>query len=66
MRTYTTTAGDTWDMIAYRFYGNEYNMTELQNANTQYLGVVVFDAGVVINIPEIEIPEAGGLPPWKR
>jgi nucleoid-associated protein YgaU len=66
MRSYTTTAGDTWDIIAHRIYGDEMRMTELLQANPTYLHVVVFDAGVTLQIPEIETPAASVLPPWKQ
>jgi phage tail protein X len=66
MRTYTTSAGDTWDIVAYRAYGDEYRMTELQQANPEHLGVLVFDAGAVLQIPDVEIPAASVRPPWKQ
>jgi phage tail protein X len=66
IRTYTTKAGDTWDIVAYREYGDEFRMTELQQANPDHLGVLMFDAGVVLQIPDVEIPTASVLPPWKQ
>lgn len=64
--TYTTRAGDTWDIIAYRLYGDEFRMTDLQKANPDYLNVVVFDAGVVLTVPAVETPVVSTLPPWKQ
>lgn len=66
VRTYTTIAGDTWDGIAYKLWGNEYKMTDLQRANTDYLQTVIFDAGVVLTVPEIQTAISESLPPWKR
>jgi phage tail protein X len=64
VKTYTTKAGETWDMIAYKLWGNEFDMTQLQQANPDHLNVVVFNAGVVLNVPEIDLPEAEVLPLW--
>ncbi|MBY0088395.1 tail protein X [Brevibacillus brevis] len=65
-KTYSTIQGDTWDMIAYRMYGNEYLMTELIDANPKHRNIVVFSAGTLIAVPEIADPEPDNLPPWKR
>lgn len=66
MRTYITTAGETWDIIAYNVYGSEFRMTELLRANPTLRAIVVFDAGVTVNLPEVVVPTATSLPPWKR
>lgn len=66
MTTYTTISGDTWDMISYRNYSHEYYIDELVQANPRYLGVSVFQAGVVLQIPEVEPNVNISLPPWKR
>lgn len=66
-RTYRTIQGDTWDMIAYKIYGNELYMNELLEANAKYQDVVIFPAGITLIIPEISrITEPKVLPPWKR
>ena len=65
-KTYTTVQGDTWDMIAPRRLGNEKYMSRLIEANQRYNSTVIFSAGVVLRIPEISIPIAATLPPWKR
>jgi phage tail protein X len=59
-------AGDTWDSIAYEVYGDELRMTELLAANLELQGIVVFDAGVTVECPEISTPAASTLPPWKQ
>lgn len=67
MSTYTTVLGDTWDMIAYKVYGNEKYTNELVQANIKYVETVVFSAGTVLTIPEItQKTDASSLPPWKR
>lgn len=66
MKTYRTIQGDQWDWIAYRTLGSEYYMERLMEANSKYIGIAVFPAGVVLTIPEIEVPKVLNLPPWKR
>ena len=34
--TYTTVSGDTWDIVAYKAYGNEMYMDTLIKANIEY------------------------------
>lgn len=65
---YKTIQGDTWDIIAKRVYGNELNLDVLIQANADYREVVIFSAGVVLDVPEIEKTVASdfGLPPWKQ
>ena len=66
MDKYTTVQGDMWDLIAKRKYGTEKAMPVLLEANQQYADVVVFGAGIVLNIPEYEAPTPDTLPPWRR
>lgn len=67
--TYTTTQGDTWDIIAKKVYGNELLLDVLIKANFKQRKTVIFSAGTVLNIPEIDTEEATAdlnLPIWKR
>lgn len=64
--TYTTIQGDTWDVIALKTLGNEMYMSQLVEANIDYADIVVFPAGYVIEIPEIQATNSELLPPWKR
>lgn len=69
MATYTTKQGDTWDIIAKQFYGNEMFMDVLVKANIKHRKTVIFSSGVVLNIPDIDTtsPEyEANLPVWKR
>lgn len=65
-KSYTTIAGDAWDLIAYKTLGNEMHTNTLIESNLSYRNVVIFPAGVVLKIPDIPTPAASGLPPWKR
>jgi phage tail protein X len=63
---YTTTQGDTWDLIAYKKMGSEFYMSDLIDANPSYAEIVIFSAGIVLTIPDVSEPVADYLPPWKR
>lgn len=64
MRSYRTIQGDTWDIIAYREYQSERLMSALLEANPDYVDVVIFPAGIVLNVPEVELSVPSTLPPW--
>lgn len=64
--TYTTSAGDTWDEIAYKQCGSELLSTELMLLNRRYMGVVIFGEGIDLTIPVYETSqEPETLPPWR-
>lgn len=64
---YRTIQGDTFDIISLRVYGDEHFVAELIAANYEHRAVVLFPAGVVLNVPEINTEAATStLPPWKR
>lgn len=65
-KTYTTTQGDMWDLIAKRLYGAEASLNVLLEANQQYADIVVFPAGIVLEVPEYTAPVTSTLPPWRR
>lgn len=64
--TYTTVSWDTWDIVAYKAYGNEMYMDTLIKANIEYKDTYIFPAGVVLTLPEIELTVSESLPPWKQ
>ncbi len=64
--TYTTTQGDMWDLIAKRLYNDEASLNVLLEANRQYADIVVFPAGIVLDVPEYTVPVTSMLPPWRR
>ena len=66
-KIYKTIQGDTWDIIAFKFYpklGGEKLCDKLMSANTQYINTVIFPAGCELVIPDIDIPKVNTLPPW--
>ncbi|MBP2655894.1 MAG: tail family protein [Firmicutes bacterium] len=63
--TYKTKQGDTWDLIAYKQYGDEYKMQDLIEANPDYVTTVIFSAGIELTMPDSDSTTATNLPPWK-
>lgn len=63
---YTTIAGDTFDNLALEFYGDEKYSVFIMQFNPDFITTIIFDAGVKLKIPDIEINEISTLPPWKR
>lgn len=66
--TYTTVAGDRWDTIAYRAYGDETKMGEIIRANKFMPITSELTPGIVLNIPILEgttIKAGAILPPWR-
>ncbi|QPA33366.1 tail protein X [Thermaerobacillus caldiproteolyticus] len=66
MRQYRTKSGDTWDKIAYEQLGSEYLLPLLLEVNQQYRYVVQFEAGVLLNIPDVEETDYDNTPDWLR
>ncbi len=69
MKTIKTKQGDTWDILAKRCYGNERFMDVLIKANSAYQEVLLFSAGVILEVPTIDTSSKAlemNLPPWKR
>lgn len=65
--TYITVEGDTFDSLALRFYNDEKLASTIIQANPDYCGTLIFEAGVSLTIPEAAtavMPET--LPPWRR
>ncbi len=69
MKTIKTKQGDTWDILAKRYYGNERFMDVLIKANPAYQEVLLFSSGVILDVPAIDTSSNAlemNLPPWKR
>ncbi len=65
MDYYTTIQGDTWDVIAKKVYGSEYDADVLMAANPEHITTFIFSAGEVLKTPAIAESSDGTLPPWK-
>lgn len=69
MTEYVTSMGDTWDLVAYKVYGNEKYAEYLmaQNQSLELLETVIFDAGITLNTPVLPSTVQGNnaAPPWR-
>ena len=66
-KTYYTIQGDMWDGIAKKLYDDESGVNALLEANQQYADIVVFPAGIILDVPDYEKPTTTNLlPPWRR
>lgn len=67
---YLTQQGDRWDTIAFKAYGDAFNVKPIIDANKELYLTEIIPAGRRILIPIIESEEetisANDLPPWKR
>ncbi len=69
MEATMTIQGDTWDILSLRLYGTEFYCDELIKANINERERVVFPAGIILNVPDIDTEADENnedLPPWKR
>ena len=65
-KTYTAVHGDTWDSIAYKTVGDEFLCDQICAANArEHEGVVMFDGGEKVTIPDIVVAQSTGIKaPW--
>jgi len=63
-----TSAGERWDLLAWKYYGDATFYAAIIMANPLVLIAPVFEAGVSIVVPVIRNAPAApiSLPPWKR
>lgn len=66
--TYTTSQGDTWDIISLKVYGVEKYVDVLIGANWREQSRVFFPSGIELVVPIISTEEQNSrnLPPWKK
>lgn len=63
--TYTTTQGETPDMIALNLWGDETLFHKLVAANPVIRGMAFLPGGLVLFVPEIEERDTEVTPPWR-
>jgi phage tail protein X len=64
----TTTSGDRWDLLAYRFYGDPLRFAPLLQANPALVTRPVLPDGTEVLIPILEEADPtspASLPPWR-
>lgn len=62
---YTTTSGDTWDVIAKKVYGDELCADYLMQCNPDLLRVFRFREGIELRTPALPQVRTGNMPPWR-
>jgi phage tail protein X len=64
---HVTTAGERWDLLAWKYYGDPTDYSGIIMANPNVAIEPVFDAGVSIAIPlqQKSAVVTAILPPWK-
>jgi phage tail protein X len=62
-----TTAGERWDLLAWRYYGDATDYSPIIVANPNVPIEPVLDAGISIAVPILQKSNvvAADLPPWK-
>lgn len=64
-KTYKTLENDTWDLIAFKLFGDSKYTYNLLKINPDLTKVVFFPAGVLLKVPDIK-ESKGDVPPWVK
>ena len=68
--SHITVAGERWDTLAWRYYGDATLFSPIIQTNPQIPIEAVFEAGLNIGIPLLmvdqTVQEKADLPPWKK
>jgi phage tail protein X len=68
--SYTTTGGENWGMLSYKYYGDEGLFKLITDANPLVAITPILPAGITLAIPIVQPPDssinAALLPAWKR
>ena len=64
---HVTMAGERWDLLAWRYYGDPTDYSPITMANPNVAIEPVFDAGISIAVPlrQKSVVVTANLPPWK-
>lgn len=66
-KKYTTILGDTFDLVAYKMYGDSKAIKKIIEANQIHSGTLIFSAGTELIIPQKEEVIADeNIAPWRR
>ena len=64
---YTAQAGDTFDLLALRTYGDDKLASYIISENPDYSDVLFFEGGENLRIPKVDDAETEeAVAPWKR
>jgi phage tail protein X len=68
--TVVTKAGERWDTLAWKYYGDATLFGPIIQTNPQIPIEAVFEAGLTIGVPMLivsqAVQETADLPPWKQ
>lgn len=63
---YIATNGDTWDSIAFKSYGDEFQFVQVMAANRDKSDIVVFGGGESVIVPDTIITQDSIISsPWQ-
>ena len=66
-KIHIATAGEMWDQIALKYYGDEMKASFLLANNQELTDILIFEGGEKVRIPIIQESELiTSLPPWRR
>lgn len=66
-KIYTTVEGDSFDLLALRFYRDNRLASVIMQENPDHMDTLVFEAGVKLSIPDLNTDvKPVTLPPWRR
>ena len=66
-KIHIATAGNMWDQIALKYYGDEMKASYLLANNQELTDILILEGGEKVKIPVIQESELiTSLPPWRR
>ncbi len=66
-KKHITTEGETFDILAFKEYIDENLSSYIIQANLDYADTLIFEQGIQLWIPILDISEMPeSLPPWRR
>lgn len=66
-KKYTTILGDTFDLVAYKMYGDSKAIKKIIEVNQVHCGTLIFSAGVELVIPpKEEVVTDERIAPWRK
>ena len=66
-KKYIAQKGDTWDILAFKFYEDEFMASNIMESNVGLQDLIVFEGGEQVNIPIFDTLEnTETLAPWRR
>ena len=67
---HVTVAGERWDTLAWKYYGDATLIGPIIQTNPQIAIEAVFEAGLVVGVPILMVDQTvsseADLPPWKQ